>query len=384
MAESKMPKRLGPYEIGRRLGKGGMGEVFFATHTLLGRPVAIKRFAPERSRSGPEEMAERFVREGKALAELSHQHIVGIHDLVATEDAMYMILDYVDGADVASLLDEGGALSVEVAAIIALKVAEALQCAHYHRIIHRDIKGGNVMISRSGEVKLMDFGVALDERLDAMTETGLVVGTPMYVAPEVISGEPATERSDLYALGVLLYAMLSGKRPFEHARNQAHMFQLIIAGKAKPLGRVAKNVPRALRAIVERLLHRKSVKRFSSAAEVRQALEIFLASQQVWANHEERLVAFMRERGHLTAQEAEAWLEEKSDKFSIPMDAPPTRARWRWRWRLVGALVLAMTLTGVVSYFYTGWLGATGPTVNDEGQPPPAPASDRPAPARRR
>ena len=349
MAESKMPKRLGPYEVGRRLGRGGMGEVFFATHTLLGRPVAIKRFAPERSRSGPEEMAERFVREGKALAELSHQHIVGIHDLVATEDAMYMILDYVDGADVASLLDEAGAFTVEVAAIIALKVAEALQCAHYHRIIHRDIKGGNVMISRSGEVKLMDFGVALDERLDAMTETGLVVGTPMYVAPEVISGEPATERSDLYALGVLLYAMLSGKRPFEHARNQAHMFQLIIAGKPKPLTRVTKAVPRTLRAIVERLLHRKTAKRFSSAAEVRQALEIFLATQQVWANHEERLVAFMQERGHLTAQEAEAWLEEKDDKFSIPVNAHRPRPRMgRWRWG--AAAVLAAVMVGMLTY----------------------------------
>ena len=341
MAEKRIPKRLGPYEIGRRLGRGGMGEVYFATHTLLGRPVAIKRFAPERSRSGPEELAERFVREGKALAELSHQHIVGIHDLVATEDAMYMILDYVDGADVASLLDEGGAFSVEVAAIIALKVAEGLQCAHYHRIIHRDIKGGNVMISRSGEVKLMDFGVALDERLDAMTETGLVVGTPMYVAPEVISGEPATERSDLYALGVLLYAMLSNKRPFEHSRNQAHMFQLILAGKAKPLTRVAKNIPRPLRAIVERLIHRKPDKRFSSAAEVRQALEIFLASQQVWANHEERLVAFMRERGHLTAQEAEEWLDDKSEMFSIPIEVDRPRTRRPVLWAAVAVVVIA-------------------------------------------
>ena len=264
-AGRQMPKKLAAYEVGRRLGRGGMGEVFFATHTLLGRPVAIKRFAPERSRSGPEEMAERFIREGKALAELSHQHIVGIHDLISTEDAMYMVLDYVDGADVASLLDEGGAFPIEVAAVVALKVAEALQCAHYHRIIHRDIKGGNVMISRSGEVKLMDFGVALDERLDAMTQTGLVVGTPMYVAPEVISGEPATERSDLYALGVLLYSMLSGKRPYEHAKNQEHMFQLILSGQSRPLARVAGHVPRALRAIVDRLLHRKIEKRYGSA-----------------------------------------------------------------------------------------------------------------------
>ena len=345
----RMPKKLGPYEIGRRLGRGGMGEVFLATHTLLNRPVAIKRFAPERSRSGREEMAERFLREGKALAELSHQNIVGIHDLISTESAMYMVLDYVDGADVAGLLDEGGAFSVEVAAIVAQKVAEALQCAHYNRIMHRDIKGGNVMISRSGEVKLMDFGVALDERLDAMTETGLVVGTPMYVAPEVISGEPASERSDLYSLGVLLYAMLTGKRPFEHARNQEHMFQLILGGRYRPIGRLAPHVPRTLRTIVERLLHRKADRRFGSAAEVRQGLEIFLASQQVWANHEARLVTFMRERGHLTAQEAEAWLDEDSDLFSIPADVQPAS---RTRRVVFGTAAVLIALIGAVAGYF--------------------------------
>ena len=356
MAGRRMPKRLGPYEVGRQLGRGGMGEVFLATHTLLGRPVAIKRFAPERSRSGPEELAERFMREGKALAELSHQHIVGIHDLIANDSAMYMVLDYVDGADVASLLDEGGEFPIAVGAIVALKVAEALQCAHYHRIIHRDIKGGNVMISRSGEVKLMDFGVALDERLDAMTETGLVVGTPMYVAPEVISGEPATERSDLYALGVLLYAMLSGKRPYEHARNQEHMFQLILSGRSRPLARVAPQVPRPLRIVVERLLHRKADRRYASAAEVRQALEIFLASQQVWANHEARLVAFMRERGHLTAQEAESWLDEGSEMFSIPMEIPPPR---RFRSMIVMGF-LAGALIATVYVWAPQWLAVIG------------------------
>lgn len=379
-----MPKRLGPYEVGRRLGRGGMGEVFFATHTLLGRPVAIKRYAPERSRTPPEELAERFVREGKALAELSHQHIVGIHDLIANENAMYMILDYVDGADIATLLDEGGAFPVAVAAIVALKVAEALQCAHYHRIIHRDIKGGNVMISRSGAVKLMDFGVALDERMDAMTETGLVVGTPMYVAPEVIAGEPATERSDLYSLGVLLYAMLSGKRPFEHARNQAHMFQLILGGRSRSLARVAPHVSRPLRAIVERLIHKRFDRRFSSAAEVRQALEIFLASQHVWANHEARLVAFMQARGHLTAQEAESWLEDGSDLKSIPVDvevplARPGRRRL-WLSLLAATVVGAGVYAAVVGVpaLDAGWF------FSDERPPPLGPEPSPPAAAPQR
>ena len=383
MTARKMPKVLGRYEVGRRLGRGGMGEVFLATHTMLARPVAIKRFAPERSRSGVEEMAERFVREGKALAQLSHQHIVGIHDLMATDDGLFMVLDYVDGADVATLLDDGGAFPVEVAVIVALKVAEALKCAHYHRIIHRDIKGGNVMISRSGEVKLMDFGVALDERLDAMTETGLVVGTPMYVAPEVIQGVPASEQSDLYALGVLLYAMLSGKRPFEHAKNQEHMFQLILTGRSKPLARVAGHVPRELRQLVDRLLHRDIEKRFTSAAEVRQSLEIFLASQQVWAHHEARLVAFMRERGLLTQQEAEAWLDEGSAQFSIPIEVqPPARTR-RWRrWLIVPAAILVGVLG--MRLLYPLVMGSSEDAVSGERPPPPVRESSPRASPRKR
>ena len=273
-----------------------MAEVFEGVHVHLGRRVAVKRFSPERSRSDPETLMERFLREGQTLAELSHQNIVGIHDLIAAGDEAFMILDYVDGADVATLVDEGGRCPVDVAVMVALKVADALQYAHFRRIIHRDIKGSNVMICRQGVVRLVDFGVALDPRLHAVTETGLVVGTPMFVAPELISGEMASPRSDLYSLGVLLYTMLAGSRPFQHAPTQEQMFQLILTGRATPLSRAAPQVPRRLQLIVRRLMHRNPDRRYGSAAEVRRELVLYLGERKLSANHETRLVAFMRDR----------------------------------------------------------------------------------------
>ena len=150
-------------------------------------------------------MAERFTREGQALAQLNHQGICAVHDLFARTNNLYMVLEYVDGYDVDFLLKEGGLLPPDIVAIIGVRVAEALEHAHLHRIIHRDIKPANVMVSRSGEVKLMDFGIARDEDLDRVTKTGLMVGTPMYMAPEVVQGGEADERSDVYSLGVMLY-----------------------------------------------------------------------------------------------------------------------------------------------------------------------------------
>lgn len=317
-----VPKSIGPYEVVRLLGRGGMGEVFLARHDLLERHVAVKRLAP-REDTSLEEMEERFAREGRALATLQHQNIVAVHDLFVRRNTFYMVLEYVDGYNVAQLV-EGGALPIDVAAIVATKVADALECAHRRGITHRDIKGSNAMVSRSGDVKLMDFGIARDEALDQVTSTGVVVGTPMYVAPEVIKGGDADARSDIYALGALLYHALSGRRLFEHA-NQDNLYALIAQGRFPRLSRVAPHVPWRLRRIVDRCLSKKPSARFQSAGELRAALEIFLASSNVWSNHEERLVGFLKARGHLTDEEASAWLSAESLVISTTFEAPAPR-----------------------------------------------------------
>lgn len=349
----RVPEKLRDYEVSRLLGKGGMGEVFLANHPLLERHVAVKRFVFAAGKGDDEGQAkERFFREGRALARLCHHNIVQVHDLFEYRRQACMVLEYVDGFDLAEILKEGK-LPVDVSVIIALKVAEALEHAHFAGIVHRDVKASNVMMSRGGEVKLMDFGIAKQDALEPMTKTGLVVGTPMYVAPEVVAGGEADARADLYALGALLYACLSGRRLFEHATPD-NLFVLILAGRFPRLGKVASHVPWRLRSIVHRLLHNKAAKRFGSAAELRQALEIFLAEQDVGAHHAERLVHFLQSRGKLTDQEVEAWLEPARQSRSALTGASPARRPGRaLRWGLAVAALAVAAASGAWLYGLT-------------------------------
>ncbi len=287
----RMPKKIKSYEVSKLLGRGGMGEVMLAHHEVLERPVAIKRYAPALTTKHEKQNQERFIREGIALARLSHHCIVGIHDLFEHRGQFCMVLEYVDGCHVGELAEKGP-LPLDVACIIGLKVSEALEHAHFHGIIHRDIKSTNVMVSKDGRVKLMDFGIARSVKLERVTQTGMLVGTPMYMAPEVLGGQEANELSDIYGLGALMYHCLTGRRLFFHA-NQDNLYHHIMAGKYLPLGKVVRGVPRQLKSIVHRCLSKKPEQRFQSAAEFRQTLDIFMASRGMWANHAIRLAGFM-------------------------------------------------------------------------------------------
>ncbi len=304
-----------------------MGEVYLAEHPELSRHVALKRFVYNQAAGDDEETAKaRFVREGKALARLSHQGVVGVFDLFEWRKEIYLALEYVDGFDLSKLLKDG-ALGPEIASIIAKEVAEALEHAHYAGIVHRDVKASNVMVSRRGEVKLMDFGIARQDLLEPMTKTGMVVGTPMYVAPEVVAGQEADARADIYALGALLYYAVSGRRLFAHAK-QHNLFTLITAGRFPRLGKVAPDTPRELRRIVRRCLERKPEQRYTSAAEVRRALELYLGNRGVWAHSAPRLVEFLRERGHFTDADLEGWQVPSAGGTVLPESAPARKMPW--------------------------------------------------------
>lgn len=293
-------KRIGPYRIKKQIGQGGMGVVYEAVHEVLQREVAIKELLGS-SRKDKEAM-ERFRREGMALAQLRHESVVGIHDLFVAREKLYMVLEFVNGLNLRELLEKGP-LPWDVAAIVGMRLASALEHAHHHQVIHRDLKPANVMVSRSGEVKLMDFGIARDQTLSTLTGTGLAMGTPMYMAPEVITGNKADGQTDIYSLGVLLYECVSGQRPYSGVQPEK-IFKAILTGKHTPLQKAAKSVPKQLSKIIERCMKVDPKKRFANAAELRVALEMFLVECGARANHRQRIIGYLHSEGRISETEA--------------------------------------------------------------------------------
>ncbi len=339
------PKTVGAYEVGEPLGKGGMGEVFRGRHQLLHRDVALKRLVigPEVPGDQHDAWRERFLREGRALAKLHHENIVAVHDLFEHRRELWLALELVDGFALADLT-RGGALPLDVACIIALGVASALEAAHREAIIHRDVKPQNIMITKGGVVKLMDFGIARDHALETLTKTGSMVGTPSYMAPEIVKGRPADERSDLYSVGAVLYELLSGRRLMAHATPES-VFALVATGKFPRLGKVAPGLPWRLVLLTERCLKGDARRRPQSASELRALLESFLADHGGPDDHVGRLVGWLVAAGKLSEAEGLTVVQNTS----LFVEAVPMKRRsppWRMA-ALVSMLVAALAIAAL-------------------------------------
>src|SRR5512144_2975917 len=182
-------RKVGTCRIVREIGRGGMGVVYEALEEGLDRAVAVKALDVKLARS--KEVVERFRREGRAYARLRHESIVQVHDLVAKDESLYLVTELVDGADLARVLANGGALPPECVALVGARIADALDYVHFNALLHRDVKPANVMVSRDGEVKLMDFGIAKGAADMSLTRAGMLIGSPSYMAPEVLAGAEA-------------------------------------------------------------------------------------------------------------------------------------------------------------------------------------------------
>ena len=292
-------RKIGACRVLGELGRGGMAQVYRGVHEPLQREVAIKEMLADPLRD--KEAVSRFRREALALAAFHHQNIVTLYDLVEKNDVLFMVMEFVNGPNLLELIREGP-LPADVAAIIGVGVASALEHAHFRHIIHRDLKPANVMLTRAGEVKLMDFGVAKDTNLESLTAEGFAVGTPSYMAPEQVTGTPVDARTDLFSLGVLLYESLTGARPFQ-GKNAGEVFARIREGRYPPLHKLAPHVPSSLASILKRAMQVKPEHRFQDAAAMRRDLELFLA-REVKVPHEAVLIAFLRERQKVTESEA--------------------------------------------------------------------------------
>ena len=268
-------RRIGRYEVGRLVGAGGMGEVYLARDLELGRDVALKIASLADGDS-------RLRREAQQASRLNHPHICTIHEVGALDGRLYIVMEYVDGQPLSDLIPPEG-LPFERVARYAAQVADGLAHAHERHVIHRDLKASNVVVTRDGRAKILDFGLARQpegERLhqlsasrSAGTTDGALAGTLSYMSPELLRGEPADARSDIWALGVLLYEMAAGRRPFTGATG----FELSAAILHERPAPLPSRVPAALRTVIHRCLEKNPVGRYQQADEVRSALDACLS-----------------------------------------------------------------------------------------------------------
>jgi eukaryotic-like serine/threonine-protein kinase len=207
----------GRYDLGREIGRGGMGAVWLGRDTVLGRDVALKRLGLLPGVSAPD--LERAEREARLAARLNHPHVVAVFDLVDEGDGHWLVMEYVEGVTLATLVKTDGALGVDESAGLIRQAADALAAAHEAGIVHRDVKPSNMLVTPAGDVKITDFGIARAEADASLTQTGLVTGSPAYLAPEVASGSTATEASDVWSLGATLFHLLAGHPPYDVTDN---------------------------------------------------------------------------------------------------------------------------------------------------------------------
>jgi len=351
-----MLERIGNCRIVEELASGGMAVVYRAVQDPLGRTVAIK--ALKSSVALEENVVTRFEREAKSLALLQHENIIHVYDFHRERGALFIVMEYVQGIDLYDLLEKCGRLPYDVAAIIAMQVARALDYVHYRGIVHRDIKPANVMISRQGGTKVMDFGIARDTSFGDLTEAGTGIGTPAYMSPEQVLGDKLDARSDIFSLGVMLYQMVTGKKPFveDERRSAMHKIRLEKHVRARKLN---PDIPRELERVIDRCLEKQPRDRWRSAQHMMMALERFLA-KHVEMNHQARLVLFIRSQNVITELEAEEYLNPAAlGTGGSALQQPNMQARHVVRGGIVAHAITLGVLMLMLGLIHVAPLGAT-------------------------
>lgn len=275
----EFPQQIGPYNLLSLLGEGGMGEVYLALDTRLNRNVAIKLLPDEFTADS--ERSQRFKQEARAASALNSPNIVTVYLIEEFEGKHYIVAEYIEGKTLREYIKDTSPKRIKLKETIeiASTVAEALHTAHQAGIVHRDIKPENIMIRKDGVVKVLDFGLAKFGNTDGKsfqeglsTQTGIVMGTVSYMSPEQARGQKVDHRADIFSLGVMLYEMLSGKKPFEGA-TPSDVMAAVLVKEPEPLEQVVSNIPSALQRIVKRCLEKLPEKRFQSAGDLAFALQ---------------------------------------------------------------------------------------------------------------
>lgn len=264
------------YTIVKRLGSGGMAHVYLARHVVLGRSLVIKVL--HKTLAQEAEMRERFRREAEAAARLVHPFVCAIADMGTAEGVDFLVMPYYAGGSLADLLARQRTVNAAPAAAIAVQVACALDYAHRHGVVHRDIKPDNILFDEDGNVALTDFGIATARFHGRLTASGRAMGTPHYMSPEQAMGKLVDGRSDLYAVGLLLYEMLTGKPPFDGEDSYAVGYKHVHEAPVPP-DQINTKIPAALSSVVMKCLSKPPVDRYDRGFDLADALIGFLATQ---------------------------------------------------------------------------------------------------------
>ena len=362
------PRLLGGrYEVGELIGRGGMAEVHLGHDTRLGRPVAIKILRTDHARDAA--FLGRFRREAQSVAGLNHRSIVAVYDSGeehitesggATLDIPYIVMEYVDGRTLREVLNdsEDGYLEPTDAAFIVQQVLEALDYSHDMGIVHRDIKPGNVMISDTGEVKVMDFGIAraIADTQATMTQTQAVIGTAQYISPEQARGETVDKRSDVYSSGCLLFELLTGRTPYT-GEPISLTYQHVNAEIPRPSSFNA-DVPSALDAVVVHALTKDRDERYPDAKSMAEDLEAFGSGMPISPVATSRLDAATATLP-ATAPRADAVPRDRDDPDTASMPATTDRRRSsRLGWIIAALLLIPLALLG-----WFAWDASQGPDI---------------------
>lgn len=276
---SLIGKTLGNYRVEGELGSGGMGVVLLARQESLDRPAVLKKIRQELREDA--ELAERFRREARTAAAIHHPNVVAVYDRFVWRGHEYIVQEFVDGADLASVLKCCGPLPPRIASMIVLEVVRGLEEIHTKGTVHRDLKPQNIIVGRQGEVKIADFGLALDAHSPGLTQPGVMLGSPPYMPPEQMLGERVDARCDLFSLGVVLYELLSNRLPYpEPGSDESESLLNKMRKERYPaLRKHVRGVPRHLKKIVRGCLRARPRRRTSSAAQIRRQLERELGRQ---------------------------------------------------------------------------------------------------------
>ena len=323
---SRIPAKIGKYQVEDKIAEGGMGAVFRGTHPTLDKPVVLKKL----TLSSNEHLIERFRREAKIMMEFSNENIVRVYDHFKSGQAWYIVQELVDGKSVDIILKKERYLRYDEALYIFYYACKALECAHKSQVVHRDIKPANILVSKTGEIKLVDFGIAQsEEEDDALTKEGMALGTPSYMAPEQYDdSRNVNYKADIYSLGIMLYEMVTGKKPFPGKMNPETLAR-IHKGKYTPPGKINPTLPSSLNWFMKHCIQPKPQKRAAS-------VNVLLKKLERWYQSAD------------TDRIREDLIRIVNDKERLP--GKPPRRKAGVRIYLAGIFVLLIAVFG--SWFY--------------------------------